>query len=66
MFAMEVVMRVVIGMIERFLVALGRTPGEEFSHGLYTYRLIEHPREEKGSHRIGPLGDEDEVLRRAS
>ncbi len=38
----------------RFLEAVGRTPGEEFSHGLGTYRLIEHPREERIAPRARP------------
>lgn len=50
----------------RFLEAVGRTPGEEFSHGLGTYRLIEHPREERVSLARTALGEEDEVLRLAS
>lgn len=59
-------MNVLLRAIDRYLNALGRTPGEEFSHGMYLYRLIEHPREVKPW--IGPeqLGDPDRVLRCAS
>lgn len=59
-------MNAVLRAIDRYLNALARTSGEEFSHGLYLYQLIEHPREAKPW--IGPeqLGETDRVLRRAS
>lgn len=59
-------MNAVLRAIDRYLDALARTSGEELSHGLYVYHLIEHPRETKPW--IGPeqLGDPDRVLRRAS
>lgn len=52
--------------IDRYLNALARTPGEEFAHGLHTYRLIEHPREVRRASLPGTLGDDDEMLRHAS
>jgi len=59
-------MNAVLRAIDRYLNALARTPGEEFSHGMYRYQLIEHPREVRPWIDPEQLGDPDRVLRRAS
>lgn len=58
-------MNALLGAISRALDAIGRSSGEEFAHGLEVYRLIEHPREEKGPAGSG-LGEHDRMLRRAA